>query len=185
MPRTPQEYKELRNEYDPRKIGSPINFIFLAESPPESGDFFYDPMCLTKEFLFRALMDLVEFKIDEEFTPVIKKEGLYKFQVSGCFLIDSIYTPIDKLRPNDTIRAIKNNYPNLKREVETYLSTNTKIILIKATVYDSLFSSLTADEFPVINRHVKVPFPSNGHQNCFSNSLELIKIHNQIDSFSS
>jgi hypothetical protein len=83
---TPAEYLRFRERYLPehRKI------IFVLESPPKSGKYFYNPEGLISEPLFSAMMkDVLEIK------PTTKDEGLREFATRGFLLLDTTYTPVN------------------------------------------------------------------------------------------
>ena len=48
-------YLKLRQKYLPKKI----KLIFLLESPPESGDYFYNSDSRTTESLFSSMMKIM------------------------------------------------------------------------------------------------------------------------------
>ena len=50
--RTRDEYLDLRRQYQPENI----KLVIIAESPPDSGLYFYDPAGAVSEPLFRAFM---------------------------------------------------------------------------------------------------------------------------------
>jgi hypothetical protein len=62
--------------------------VTIAESPPASGKYFYDPTGATSEWLFAALMKQIGF------SPSNKEEGLREFQRRGWILIDATYEPV-------------------------------------------------------------------------------------------
>lgn len=73
---TPAEYRHFRERHLP---GHP-NIIFVLESPPKSGKYFYKPDGLVSEPLFSAMMkDVLEMK------PSTKDEGLREFWLGGTF----------------------------------------------------------------------------------------------------
>ena len=80
-------YIKLRNKFKPTKI----KLIFIAESPPVSCKYFYDPKGLVSEPLFKALMKNV---LNTEFSS--KEEGLKVFKKAGYFLIDATYHQVNK-----------------------------------------------------------------------------------------
>lgn len=73
--------------YQPQKIG----LLIVAESPPASGKYFYDPTGSTKEPLFSAIMKHLGL------SPATKEVGLREFQLRGWVLVDATYQPVDKL----------------------------------------------------------------------------------------
>jgi hypothetical protein len=91
---TRAEYPRLRAPYLPehRKI------VFVLESPPESGLYFYNPEGRVSEPLFSAMMkDILGMK------PKSKDEGLRAFAACGYPLIDASYTPVnhDRVVPRE------------------------------------------------------------------------------------
>jgi hypothetical protein len=53
MSRTKTNYLAMRKQYQP----APVKLIIVAESPPASGKYFYDPSgSCTAELLFREMM---------------------------------------------------------------------------------------------------------------------------------
>ena len=62
-------YIKLRAKYQSPKI----KLTFVLESPPASGNYFYDPTGKTTEPLFSAMMKLIGHQ------PASKKDGLIAF----------------------------------------------------------------------------------------------------------
>src|SRR5450759_2155070 len=80
------EYLRIRNQYIP----TITKIVFVLESPPTSGRYFYNRDGALSEPLFRAIMkDVLEI------SPASKEEGLQEFVSRGFFLIDATYTPIN------------------------------------------------------------------------------------------
>jgi hypothetical protein len=77
--------ERIRRRYRP----AVVRLLFIGESPPASGRFFYQRDC----GLYRAIRDAFR-GID----PSITDEGfLTVFQSSGCYLIDTCNDPVDDL----------------------------------------------------------------------------------------
>jgi hypothetical protein len=77
----------LRRRFRPRNV----RVLFVGESPPASGRFFYR----RDSGLYRAMRKLFE-KAD----PSVSDENfLQKFQACGCYLVDLCGEPVDKLEP--------------------------------------------------------------------------------------
>jgi hypothetical protein len=74
MPST-AHYINLRDQYKPRKT----RVIFILESPPASGEYFYDPDGRTGEQLFSAMMKVINYQ------PKDKADGLAEFQKKVIF----------------------------------------------------------------------------------------------------
>jgi hypothetical protein len=155
---TRAEYLRLRDRYlpDQRKI------IFVLESPPISGLYFYNPEGSVSEPLFRAMMkDVLEI------TPRTKDEGLREFASRGFLLVDATYTPINHLKTKkEKKKAILDDFPLLLEDLRSHTEPETTVILVKANVCELLEPLLTG-RFTVLNQEKKIPFPSTGRQNEF------------------
>lgn len=131
-----------------------VELLLVAEAPPKSFDrYFYFPSVTTHDSLFRYVVRGV---LQTEPTRGEKAELLGRLQSRGVFLIDLIREPIGASRHTDHVA-------NLIRRVERLAPE--KIILIKAPVYDALFSALREARQPVVD--IRVPFPGSGQQKKF------------------
>ncbi|MGO9933451.1 MAG: hypothetical protein ACLPV8_16800 [Steroidobacteraceae bacterium] len=138
--------------------------IFVLESPPKSGRYFYNPAGKASEPLFTAMMkDIIGIK------PRSKNEGLREFASRGFLLIDATYTPVnhDHLSLRERNDRILDDLPVLVEELRGYVGPGTGVVLVKANICVLLEPILTAHGFPILNRGRKIPFPSNGQQNRF------------------
>lgn len=88
MPHPPDYYKNLRNLYHPSKEKIPVKYIFLCESPPHNGGYFYDKNNTSHQNLFRAMMWCINYKY-EDLNSETKDEGLRKFQKSGIYVVSN------------------------------------------------------------------------------------------------
>lgn len=154
------EYLWLRAPYLPehRKI------VFVLESPPKSGLYFYNPDGRASEPLFSAMMkDVIGIKASS------KDQGLREFASRGFLLIDATYTPVnhDHLSVQERNKRILNDLPVLVEELRRYVGPNTGVVLVKANICTLLEPILTAHGFPILNSGRTIPFPSNGQQNKF------------------
>lgn len=153
-----KEYKKMRNEYIPDSI----RLIFILESPPISGKYFYDESGDITEPLFSAMMKLLEL------SPSTKKEGLDKFAKLGYLIVDSIYKPVNQLSVSKKDAAIVSNFSNLVNDLLTLGDRDTLLLfLVKSNICKLLEGPLMEEGFRIVNHKKYAPFPSNGHQNCF------------------
>ncbi len=158
-------YHRLRAKYTPHHP----KLVFIAESPPASGRYFYDPSGRVTELLFRAMMrDVLGI------SPTSTGEGLSEFAKAGYLLVDATYVPVNKSFPNKERDAkILEDYPLLLEDLQDLLpSKATKIMLIKANVCRLLDAKLQSDGFNVINRGIVVPFPAFGQQTRFREAVK-------------
>ena len=164
---TPAVYLHFRERYLPagRKI------IFILESPPKSGLYFYRPEGSVSEPLFSAMMkDVLEIK------PHTKKQGLSEFAARGFLLIDATNTPVNHphLTQKERNELILKDLPLLLEELQKYSDTETKVVLVKANVCKLLVPKLTGTGFTVLNRGRKIPFPSTGQQKRFREEVRQV-----------
>jgi hypothetical protein len=150
-------YHRLRREFQPQNP----TLLIVAESPPASNLYFYDPSGRKTEPIFLAFMEQLLF------TPANKTAGLREFQRRGWLLIDATHEPIDKkFKQKDPLRdaVIVRDYPLLKADIEAVSGgKRLPIVLVKANVCEVLDPLLTADGFNVLNRGRKVYLPVNGN----------------------
>lgn len=172
MPHTPEEYKTLRNRFKPDKI----KLIFLLESPPVSGSYFYDPNSLEHEWLFKAMMKIIGYKFIE-FNANTKFVGLNAFKEKEYLLIDASYKPVNQINDKNLRNiAIMEEFEVLMKELEELkaLEKNIPIILVKANIFALFNSCLKSKGFNIINEGIVVPFPSHGQQGRFHQRINEI-----------
>jgi hypothetical protein len=157
-------YIKLRNEYLPETL----KLIFILESPPASGKYFYDKTGKITEPLFNELMKTLDYK------PINKKDGLDFFKSQGFFLIDSTYKPVNKMKEKEKENTILSDFNNLIDDLDTMSSNKSPLILVKANICRLLEDKLKLKGFNVLNKGIVVPFPSSGQQKRFH--VEISKI---------
>jgi hypothetical protein len=164
---TRAEYLSFRAPYLPdyRKI------VFVLESPPKSGLYFYNPEGRVLEPLFSAMMkDVLGMK------PESKHAGLREFARQGCLLLDATYTPVnhDELSQRERKQRIMQDLPILVDELREHVGPATRVVLVKANICELLESTLMSHGFPVVNRGTRIPFPSNGQQGRFRETIRSV-----------
>jgi hypothetical protein len=163
--RTPNEYLSLRRQYEPKSI----TLIIVAESPPASGKYFYDPAGNLTEPLFTALMKQLHL------APMTKKNGLQEFQRHGWILVDATYEPVNARNGSDRDDVIARDYPLLRDDLDGLSpDRSAPLVLIKANVCRLLESRLVNDRYNVLNRGRVVYFPSSGRQTEFHQQFRSI-----------
>jgi hypothetical protein len=152
------EYHDLRHQYAPEAA----RLVIVAESPPASGKYFYDPSGATNEPLFTALMKQIGI------SPATKDDGLREFQRRGWVLLDATYEPVNQLTDSSRNSVIERDYPALRDELDRLISDRAvPLALIKTNVCEILEPKLSKDGFNVLNRGKRIPFPSSGRQREF------------------
>ncbi|MDP3763054.1 MAG: hypothetical protein Q8Q92_00090 [bacterium] len=164
-------YITLREKYVPQNIRT----IFVLESPPTSGKFFYNPIGETTEPLFSAMMKcVIHIKPNTKDT---KADGLARFQKAGYLIVDATYTPVNGLSRRQRNKIIERDYPDLLGDLNTLVSkkkSKTKIILVKANICRLLEPKLVADGFNIANAGAVVPFPAYGNQRKFCVEIQKL-----------
>jgi hypothetical protein len=145
-------YLAWRRRYQP----APVRLIVIAESPPWTGKYFYDPEGSRGEILFREMMKLLDV------TCSSKDEGLRAFQRDGRILVDATYEPVnDGRKESERNKVILRDYPLLVADLlELMPDRSVPVVLIKANVCKVLEPRLKADGFDVLNRGIRPPFPT-------------------------
>jgi len=161
-----KDYLKLREKYLPKKI----RVVFILESPPVSGSYFYNPNGEVTEPLFRAMMECVL-----QIEPSTKHEGLEKFMKSGYILVDATYTPVNYLSNTQRNKVILSSYPLLIKDLRRLFNDRkVKIILVKANVCRLLEKDLLNDGFNVLNKGLMIPSPASGQQNRFCTKIKKL-----------
>jgi len=157
-------YKELQNRYFPKKL----NLIFVFESPPVSGKYFYDESGKETEPLFKELMKLIGCN------PSSKKDGLLCFRDKGYLLMDATYTPVNGLKGKARDDVIKRDLPILISDLKEMKFNDVPLVLVKINVCKLLENDLNLAGFNVLNKGLKIPFPSTGNQKRFHHEVKKL-----------
>jgi hypothetical protein len=166
MPKTRDDYLAMRRRYKPDR--DRIKLVIIAESPPISGLYFYDPEGLPTEPLFAALMRQLGL------SPATKHEGLQQFQRAGWILVDATYRPVNT-RDLKRDQVIDEDYPLLRDDLLRLTpDRSVSVVLMKANVCQILESKLMEDRFKVINKGIVIPFPSHGQQGKFAERFSAV-----------
>ena len=152
------KYKEAAEKFLPEKI----KVLFIAESPPANGAFFFFKFS-KQEILLTTITTAIlgDGKGYSRDDPKI--EFLNILQERGYFLIDAVEYPINTTRDRNRELIIKQETDNLidrlkDLERQNKIDGNTKIILIKKSVFNVLNNSLKQIGYNILNK-VKIDFP--------------------------
>jgi hypothetical protein len=159
------EYLALRRRYEPRSV----KLVIIAESPPDSELYIYNPTGRVTEPLFAALMKQLRL------SPKTKDEGLRALQENGWVLVDATYEPVNgPASGRDTV--IERDYALLRKDLAALTpDRSTPLILIKSNVRRILEPKLVAEGFNVLNRGQAVYFPSHSWQPMFHKQFSEIR----------
>ena len=154
------ERERLRYSYLPNKI----RLLFIAESPPASGGFFYNPKTIGRDYLFAETMRGLGLWPDHRvmLKDFDKRSLLKQFQSMGCFLIDSSHTSVDKLKNRERNSRVLRQIPRLLHEIERLKAS--RIVIVKKNVFMLVRPELEKRHLAAILNKKFMPFPSHGHQ---------------------
>ncbi len=162
-------YWNQAKKYLPEEIG----VLFIAESPPAFKDpnkkaYFYCENSYGGDMLFATIMKAILY-VDYSKNPQRKKILLEEFKnKKKCFLVDAVRYPINRdivWRPVPPSVREKHLLKNQEVLLELlsdmkknqHIVDSTKFILIKKTVYDILYDTLS-EKYEVLNEH-PIGFP--------------------------
>ena len=162
--------EELKMELEKARIKfkpDSVKFLLVAEAPPDSIErFFYYDNVRQHDYLFLGVAQALYPDLKDKFissgrSSDIKNSILLKLKADGFYLLDLSELPIS-LMTGDLYSQIPTLVEKIKKVADRY----TKIILIKATVYDTIFDQLKSEGFDgVID--IRIPFPGQGGQKLF------------------
>ena len=102
---TRQQREKLRRSFRPRRI----QLLFVGESPPASGRFFY----AANSGLYRAMSSA--FQMADE--TINEENFLAAFRARGCYLIDLCHEPVDDLDMKQRRLMRRDGEKSLAREI--------------------------------------------------------------------
>ena len=147
--------EKLRSSYKP----FPVNLLFVGESPPASGRFFYQ----RDSGLYRAMRDVFQVA-DEDF--------LTAFQSSGCYLIDLCPEPVDRLAPQLRREICRANETRLANAIATLQPARIATLLRSIEDNVNQAAELGGWQGPLI--HLPYPGRWSKHRKVFEEALEPI-----------
>ncbi len=151
----------LREQFRPNRV----RLLFVGESPPASGKFFYDkgPMTRFTAKAFEAAHGLT-------FSATDQNEFLTYFKKCGCFLDDISHSPIDGLAVEERTRRLAESVAGFARRIAALKPKAIVVTLKKIEPHVRIAAAQAGLEVPI---HV-VPFPGHGHQTKYVERLAEI-----------
>ncbi len=162
-----------RLKYKPTKV----KYLLIAETPPDSFErFFYYDNVHQHDYLFLGVAQALYPDLKDTFlasgrNSAIKNSILLKMKADGFYLLDLSDLPLSLMTGD-----LSSQLPKLIGKINNVADEHTKIILIKATVFDTAYEYLKQRGFKnVVN--VRIPFPGQGGQKLFQISFkEALKL---------
>jgi hypothetical protein len=111
--------ERLRQSYRPTRV----RILFVGESPPASGRFFYR----ADSGLYRAIRDAFSLA----FPTINRIDFLRDFQRLGCYLVDLCAKPVDRLRRHQSREVCAQGEPRLARTLRK-LSPTLVVVVVRS-----------------------------------------------------
>jgi hypothetical protein len=157
------EYLSMRREYEP--ASADLTMVIVTESPPISGEYFYDKVGSAKEPLFKAVVRQAGW------IWKAKDEGLTLLRGKGWLLVDATYTPVNGMDEGfERDHVIMDDYDALVDDLKRVMGdrwSEVPIVLVKKNVCKLLGGRLKCNGFNVLNAGRVVPFPTHWRPNAF------------------
>jgi hypothetical protein len=156
-----KQLESARQKYLPTNIKT----IIIAEAAPDSLErFFYYENVRKADYLFLGIIGVLypEAKglyLDNNRNPKMKEVILRQLQSDGFYILDLYELPVSINNDSEGVAVMK-----LSNKLEKLVSKNTPIILVKATVYDTVYYRLKS-KFNIIDK--RIDFPGCGNQTKF------------------
>jgi len=156
------ETEKIRRSYFPEKV----KILFVGESPPASGRFFYKgdaSTTYTKKAFENALgveyIDHIDF--------------LTSFREMGCYLDDLSHKPVNEMSHTDRAIFLRNSIDSFSNRLTIYSPRIVIGILIKIERY--IIEAMERADMQDVECHF-LPFPGFGNQNTYVSQLtELLR----------
>lgn len=158
--------ENIRQEFQPDMI----KVLFVGESPPNSGGFFYgnpgDFSPMTKHY-----QNVFENVFGETFAS--RKDFLGFFKSLGCYLDDICHEPVDNLPAKERKLAIVYSIDKLAKRIEDYKPEY--VIAILKGIHGAVLAAVHISNHPVTVQ--SVPFAGMGNQKRFEAELrEILRV---------
>lgn len=154
------KFKAAREKYRPSKI----DVLWIAESPPAGGGYFYFERTSGANHLFRETMKAlgwwppnVPMQAGLDKTPYLRR-----FKESRHFLVDLSPTPVNHISSVERDAVLRKNVSYLREEVA--MLRPKKLLIIKRNVHGILYPALQSVGMPEVLNREPIPFPSHGWQ---------------------
>jgi len=151
--------ESLRIYYKPKAI----KLLFIGESPPASGKFFYERSLMTT-YTSRA------FESAFKTSFVNTKAFLDFFKTKGCYLEDLTVTPVNRMPKTDREKTLELGVKSLSKKLIEYQPMAILIVLKRIERYVINAIKMDGLSCPI---HT-LPFPGNSYQNKFKQELITI-----------
>lgn len=157
---TSDSYEEKRESFRPTKV----NVLFVGESRPANGTFFYQGDSNLAKYTCEAFSQAGK--------PVLERiEFLQQFKAKGCFLVDLCPQPVNQLPHAERREARRQGEAAL---AETLAELRPRAIVVVMTgIAGNIRRSVRQARQQELPLHV-LPFPAMGHQHAYVEGLRHV-----------
>jgi hypothetical protein len=159
-------YEQLRHSYKPDKI----RVLFVGESPPAGGTFFYKADSNLYHFTQRAFLDVFDVGFED-------KGFLDSFKSIGCYLEDLCPTAINKTNKAERKRQWVAGVESLTKCIRAAPAPPRAIVIVMRAIAPHV-NKAACKAGVDSTRIYSLPFPAFGHQQSYL--VELIEVLNKL-----
>jgi hypothetical protein len=154
----------IREGLRKRYLPDPVRILFVGESPPASGRFFYQ----ADSGLYRAVRDTFV----TAFPSLQESEFLDSFRSLGCYLVDLCSQPVDHMNRNAREYACHTGEVLLERTIR---ELHPKMMV---TIVRSIRMNVTRaqDRAGWSGRYLEVPYPGRWHHHRIEFERRLVPL---------
>jgi hypothetical protein len=145
----PQETEVFRQRYRPARV----KVLFVGESPPASGRFFYHANSGLYRAIRRAFIRAIPSLEEQDF--------LKHFQQLGCYLVDLCPNPVNRLDGKERIRACTQSELRLVKAIKQLQPD----IIISVVRSISKNVERARERANWTGRHLNLPYPGRWRHN--------------------
>lgn len=163
------DLEAIRAKFRPRVI----SLLFVGESPPAGGKFFYVESPMTA-FTAKAFKEAHGSRV----VPDDQQAFLSYFMSCGCYLDDICHQPIDKLTDGKRKRMLEVSVVDFASRLSELKPSVIAVVVKKIEKYARSAVEQAGLKVPVY----VLPFPGHGHQNKYMSDLREILIKHVLPS---
>jgi len=160
-----KEFEILRQKYKPVKIRQ----LFIGESPPANGTFFYKADSNLYRYTRMAFMQAFGD------TVVSGEDFLGTFQSLGSFLDDLCPTPLNRLNKHEREYYRERSVSGLAARIA--LASPQEIVVVMKEIVPTVIKAISLANVD-LKHFYSLPFPAQGHQKEYVNGLRGILLSN-------
>jgi hypothetical protein len=152
--------ERARRDYRPDEV----RVLFIGESPPEGGTFFY--------FGDSLLHDATRDAFRQAWPALRHEHFLLAFRQLGCFVEDLSTTPVNRLPDDEAEGLLCAGIPKLARRIEPLQPR--AVVIVKSSIVPKVTYAVKRAGHSDVERH-ELPFPTYHRQRYVRELSALVK----------